>query len=324
LDKDRLTEALRLKTELGEGVWPGWGKMEIPVLLWNQENNYLFGVNNPPDSWEKVPDDNYLGETYFRNPDFDPENFAVFIGKQWVSSAATKGETDLFLQRVFRDVLPDYLEVFFPFRILILNSEFQICGVLHESFHVYQAKITPIKFSEANSIYHNEGKYWEIDNDMHSTWKDEMDILIKAVESETDEETTAYTRRFLDLREKRRLNYKMTPNMVSFERQIEWLEGVAKYIELTMWETASQTSTYDPIPNIKSDPDFKDYKTFNRRWSQEISQARRQAIAEGDIRFYYSGMLQAKILAKLLPEWKSRIMEDDIYLEDLLANSVAP
>ena len=35
LDKARLAETLHLKQELGERVWPSWGQMHIPVILWN-------------------------------------------------------------------------------------------------------------------------------------------------------------------------------------------------------------------------------------------------------------------------------------------------
>jgi hypothetical protein len=102
------------------------------------------------------------------------------------------------------------------------------------------------------------------------------------------------------------------------------MEGLAKYIELTIWEAASTTPQYKPIPEIESDPVFKDYQTFKRRWNQEISQARRQATIQGDVRFYYTGMLQARVLDKLMPGWKSDVMEDGIYLEDLLRLAVTP
>jgi hypothetical protein len=44
---------------------------------------------------------------------------------------------------------------------------------------------------------------------------------------------------------------------------------------------------------------------------------------EGDGRFYYSGMTQAFLLDQLAPGWKARIMQDDVFLEDLLREAVA-
>jgi len=49
---------------------------------------------------------------------------------------------------------------------------------------------------------------------------------------------------------------------------------------------------------------------------------RRMANDEGDGRFYYSGMAQAFLLDRLRPDWKSKAFDEDIWLEDLLAEAV--
>jgi hypothetical protein len=41
LDKARLAEALRLKIALGDQVWPGWGRADIPVILWTAGVEFL-------------------------------------------------------------------------------------------------------------------------------------------------------------------------------------------------------------------------------------------------------------------------------------------
>lgn len=324
LDKTRLAESLQLKAALGEGVWPGWGRMDVPILLWNRENSYLLGLVEPPDGWERVPDDLFQGASYYRNPRMDPENFALYIGDQWVASMATKVETDLFLQKVFREAIPDRLEPFFPFRLLVLTSEFQISGVLHETFHVYQANQVPEKFAQAQAVYQHEKAYWLVDPKMGPAWQDEMGLLIEATEAETRQESLRLVSQFLSARDRRRAGYALTPGQVSFEMEIEWLEGLAKYVELSIWEAASTSSHYQPMPQTQSDPDFKDYHTFNGRWRQEISQARRQAAIQSDVRFYYCGMLQARILDKVFPGWKEQTNEDGVYLEDLLRTVRSP
>lgn len=47
-------------------------------------------------------------------------------------------------------------------------------------------------------------------------------------------------------------------------------------------------------------------------------QMKTQATREGETRFYYTGMAQAMLLDRLLPEWKNSVFEDDVWLEDLL------
>jgi hypothetical protein len=93
-------------------------------------------------------------------------------------------------------------------------------------------------------------------------------------------------------------------------------------VELESWRLAAETNGFEPLMSMAEDPDFKAYATFDGRWSQEISQMKRQAGQEGDTRFYYTGMAQAKLLDRLLPDWKERILLEDIWLEDLLREAI--
>ena len=43
---------------------------------------------------------------------------------------------------------------------------------------------------------------------------------------------------------------------------------------------------------------------------------------DGDTRFYYSGLAQAAILDRLAPGWRTRILTEDVWLEDLLKEAV--
>lgn len=324
VDKTRLAETLHLKTELGELVWPGWGEKQIPILLWHKENSFLVGIQEPPKDWEEVPGDTFQGEEYFWNSNIDPENFAMLIGDEWVASMATKGETDLFLRQVFDDLLPSPFDQFIPYRLLIQPSEVQISAVLHESFHVYQVLESKENFDSAELIYPDGDQYWAIDEEMGAHWKNEINLLVDAIKTTSNEETVTLTRQFLTQRDQRRDEFGLEPALVDFERRFEWLEGLAKYVELEIWQQASQSSGYLPISGMAADPDFKGYETFNSHWNREIQQAKIQAQKEGDVRFYYTGMLQARILDRLMPGWKTQIMEKDIFLEDLLHEAVTP
>jgi len=112
-------------------------------------------------------------------------------------------------------------------------------------------------------------------------------------------------------------------DLIAFEVRLEWLEGTAKFVELRSWEEAYSYHGYVSLPEMAADPDFKDYETFESHWSQEMRQARQQASREGDVRFYYTGMLQAYLLDRLMPDWKEHITAEGVYLEDLLKEAVA-
>jgi hypothetical protein len=322
LDKARLAETLHLKTELGESVWPGWGQMEIPVLLWHQGNNFLIGVQEPPPNWEEVPNDAFLGEIYYRNLEIDPQNFAMLIGEEWVASMATKGETDLFLRQVFQELLPSPIDQFIPYRLLIQPSEVQISAVLHESFHVFQVRVSPKNFEQAEDVYPDGDRYWSLDEHMGNAWKTEIELLIKALNAPIEGDAIASARQFLDQRDQRRREFALDTALIDYERRFEWLEGLAKYVELAVWEQASQTPNYHPVSGMSADPDFKGYDTYESHWDREIGQTKSQAKKAGDVRFYYTGMLQARLLDRLMPGWKTRVMEEDVFLEDLLREAV--
>jgi hypothetical protein len=323
LDKARLTEALRLKAELGDAIWPGWGNSDIPVIIWNRDYSFLTGLSNPPPAeWEEVPADTYNEEPYYRQHSNDPQNFAVKVGDHWVASMATKYETDAFMADVFREMLPSLLESIFPFRLLILPSEKQITGVIHESFHVYQVQVAQAQFDQAESIYPHEERYVEIDQLMKEDWEAEIDLLVKAINAETDDEVVEFTRQFIALRDERRSDHTMDSDLINFERYNEWLEGLAKYVELEIWRQAYHNPGYTPHSKLNSDPDFRGYETFDSNWKQEIDQLGHQANQQGQTRFYYTGMAQANILDILMPGWKTKIMQNGVFLEDLLREAV--
>jgi hypothetical protein len=321
LDSARLDEALHLKQVLGESVWTGWGQTEIPIVLWNHEFSFLTGVNSAPAGWETVPDDTFNKQVYYRQPTYDRQNFAVQLnGKQvfWAASMATKWETDAFLIKMFHQMLPTPLDKIFPYRLVIQPSEVQISGVLHESFHVYQVQVVPTRLDAAEKAHHLGDSYYIADRDMQKDWRSEIERLARALKATSNAHAIDQARQFLICREVRRQTHHLDLTLVDYERQIEWEEGCAKYIELAMWRAAATSQSYEPVPAMASDPDFKHYNTFRQRWSQEVNQLRRQASRKGETRFYYTGMAQAMLLDKLLPEWKERIWSTDTWLETLL------
>jgi len=218
-------------------------------------------------------------------------------------------------------MLPPVLEQIFPYRALIMPSEVQMTGVLHETFHAYQTMTAQARLDAAEAAHRLGDQYWVADESMHDAWKAEIDLLIRALQTESDIEARQLAAQFLEQRRQRRTDYALASNLVEYERQLEWEEGLAKYVELAMWQEVSATPDYTPLPAMDADPDFKGYATFKQRFKQEISQMKRQAAQEGETRFYYTGMAQAMLLDRLLPDWKNRAFADDVWLEDLLVEA---
>jgi hypothetical protein len=322
LDKARLAEAFQLKANLGDTVWSGWGQANFPILIWNRDYSFLVRFPGNPPGWEVVPGDSFQDQVYYRQRSDDTQNFAVQVGEVWVASMGTKWETDAFLMETIGGLLPPGIRSVFPYRLIIQPSEVQISGVLHETFHVYQAQAAPTRLLEAEQAHSFGDSYWGIDEVMHDAWADEIDLLALALDAADEEEVQELVRCFLALRQERRSAFDMDESLINYERQLEWEEGLAKYIELTIWQAAYEAKDYMPVIGMDNDPDFKYYKGFPGRWRQEIDQMKRQAGQDGESRFYYTGMAQAMLLDKLLSGWKLLVWRQGVWLESLLTQVV--
>ncbi len=322
LDKVRLEETLHLQRELGDKVWPCFAEAEIPLLLWTDASSFLVNYPQQPAGWKVVTGDTFQDELYYRQPTRQTSNFAVEVDGLWVASLASKWETDAFLIETFQGFFPPPIKQIFPYKLLIQPSEVQMTGMLHEAFHVFQIWNAEERLEAAEASYQFEEAYWQVDEDMRTDWQEEIDLLAKAVNAATPEEMKTFTIQFLDSRANRRDSFALAPDLIEFERSLEWEEGLAKYVELEFWQAAYHSADYEPLAGMQADSDFKAYATFKQRWSQEISTMKRQAKTDGVSRFYYTGMVQAYLLDELMPGWKERILSEDIFLEDLLQEAV--
>ncbi len=323
VDKARLNEALHLKSALGDQVWPGWGTTHAPVIIWNQANQFL--VNFPgttPDGWTIVANDTFDGQPYYRQPVSRAQNFAVLVGNQMAASMASKSTTDLFLINSFQSLFPTPLKQIFPYRFLIQPSETQIGGVLHEDFHVFQNLMAPDRLMAAEDAQQFATQYDASVPRFSAELKTESQLLAEALEAKSNPLTAEYVRQFLQQRASRRQSLQIDPNFVEYERWLEWEEGVAKYVEVDSLRLAYQTKSYAPVPEMKSDPDFNSYQGYDKRWSQELTQLRNPT-GSIDTHFYNTGMAEAFLLDRLMPDWKSKIMGPNVFLEDLLQQAVS-
>lgn len=341
-EKARLAEYFHLRQSLGNAVWPGWGDVEQPVVLYNEQRVFLVGYPEPPDGWLTVPgenlvgsawqpmsDDDFWGETYYSQPlpasGETPQAFTVKVGDQWAASLTTKEWMQIAFPQEMREQLPPVIQQVFPYFLvsdLFIGSSDQFISLIaHEAFHAYQGEMVPDRLAAAETAVRQADAYPWADEAHHAAWETELDLLHQAVSAETVAETAVLTEQFLAQRTKRREAAGLSPEMIAYEKQREWLEGLAKYVEMEIWRQALQSSDYQPVDMMVLDDDFEQYETFDKRWNQEVDQIRRSANGE-DTRFYYTGMAQAAILDKLSPDWKAGAFAEDVFLETLLQEAV--
>lgn len=339
-----LAEYFQVRAALGEQVWPGWGESDNPVVVYNEATAFLvnYGAANPPDGWLKVPqmeahgqawqpvaDNDFYGQSYYWQELTGemPQAFTVIIGDRWAASMTTKEWTAIGLRQEVEADLPAPLTAVLPLRLvvdlLLRGSDGYISLLAHEAFHAYQGAAAPGRLAAAEVAGAAESSYpWE-DADLQAGWQTELDLLTAVLQTESETETIELARQFLAQRQERREAAGLTSAQIEYERQREWLEGLARYAELEIWRQAAN-SDYQPHPALVADGDFDGYSGWQTRWSQEVDQIGRMADDVGDGRFYYTGMAQAVLLDRLLPGWKEMIFEDGVFLEDLLATAVTP
>jgi hypothetical protein len=342
-DKIRLAETKHLIQVVGSNLWSGWGQADIPTILYNESFAFLAGYPDPPAGWVKVPvniqrggewevtpGDTYDGQPYYRQrlpgPNITPEAFTVLVGERWVSSMGTLDWMKISLAQSIRLDLPAFLQPIFPYRLLIQGlvngSDQYISLIAHETFHAYQGMTAPDKLArseQTNTAY--AGRYPWNDAALQGNWQTELDLLAEGLKSADEGETIDLARRFLAVRAERRSAANLSQELVAFEQQREWLEGLARYTELEIWRLGSLDG-YTPLPETDQLADFDRYTGFDFRWSRELSQLPRMASDEGDGRFYYSGMSQAFLLDRLAPDWKTRAFDEDVWLEELLEEAL--
>jgi hypothetical protein len=341
LDKARLAEALNLRHNLGDSVFPGWGDAVSGQILYNEKNAFLVGLYNPEPGWKKVPQEiqrgsiwhkqpaNELweGTPYYRqsyNTDQSPEAFTVRVGEHYIGSMASFDWLRVSLMQQLRSDLPAFLQPVFPYRLavslLVSNSDSYIAMLEHENFHAYQAISMPERFLQAEqaNMKQQDNYPWQAESGVQA-WKQELEALKEALQTEDMAAKALLVQQFLNLRDQRRSSENLSADLIALENDREWLEGLARYVELESLRVASVSKTYQPVENMATDPLFDKYRGFDRRWKRELDQMVRMANDEGDGRFYYSGMAQAYLLDDLMPDWKTALLIDPSHnLEDLL------
>lgn len=204
-----------------------------------------------------------------------------------------------------------------PYNLFInrFNSDWHIAGISHESFHAFQASRSYNRVKEAEKVTALGNSYPWQNSEFRADWVKERQLLAKAIIETNEKNIEQDVREWLAVRKKRRAQ--LAPDLVHCEQEREWLEGLAKYAELKIWELAAETKNYHPLPEMQQDPDFNFYRGAEDQRKQEIRQLRSD-LGFSESMFYYSGWAQAEILDRLYPDWKSKAFEPGVYLDELL------
>jgi len=323
LDQTHAEEALNLMSELGDVTWPGL-RGNIPLLLWNDEYAFLTNSQEQLASWRRLEDAQVNDlPVYVQENNADYQAFTEKLSNgQYAGSMATKNTTNIGFINLFKENLPPVVSKIFPYRLLLLSTDQYITALVHESFHAYQAENYPERFEDAEKAYPLTDAYEDLFESMTEDWQLEVQALIDALNEENQNRKIEFINSFFKIRKDRRSKANLNTDLILYEKRYEWLEGSAKYVELEIWENAAKSSEYQPVNEISIDKDFNRYQGYQKRWNNELNNTRTAAKNGGDTLFYYSGMLQARLLDELMPDWKIRIGKKGVWYEDLLKEAI--
>lgn len=296
----------KLKENEGENIWPGFSSEEIPLIFFNNKYEFLYNFDPQNSGWTKIKPAEKNAPVVFRREALNPQAFAVDVENTWVASIGTREHMnrDLFLG--IRKEVPTLFSKIFPFFIFKVSPGTHISGTVHEMFHALEAKQNEQKFLSAEATHAALEDYPYNDDQFSAYWNTEGQLLAKALDAENEKQFAAYVDSFLLVRNQRRES--LNEKHIDAERGLEWLEGLAKYVEYRSY-----------ILSAENDPEEFNFKTKNAYWQMEQKdRLKRMGKHSGDNRFYHSGAAMAFILDKLNPNWKHEIMQDDVYLEDLV------
>lgn len=309
-DKESIKEFINIKTALGDKIWLGIDDIDIPVVVFNDKYEFLVGYSGEIKNWDTVNEDNFYGEVYYRRLAENFQAFTVKINDLWAGSMPTIGylNKDLFL--MLRKELPMPINKLIPYQMIRRPQDFYMTAIMHECFHAYQANESPNKFQQSENNYKLKNKYPFYDEKLNELFTQEGQILSNALLAEDRNEMLKLAKEFLDIRDERR-SY-LTPNLINYEQTFEWLEGLAKYVEIKTYEVALSEQKNLSLKYNKKMP----------YWNTEIENIKRLGSLESETRFYVSGMAQAKLLEKLGVNWEEKIMDDNIYFDDILRDII--
>lgn len=314
-EKAGVQDVRQLRTALGEQVWPGFGQAQIPIILFNDSYEFLVGTTQAPAPWEAVSGDELDGQPYFRKRMVRPTAFAVKVGQQWAGSMGCRERMNREMLFQVHRQLPAIVAYLFPYAFATIQEDLHAVATLHEMFHAYQAQRAEKRFTRAQSVYAHEKAYPFRDAQFAKAWNQEGAALSAALDAPSETAAAESARRFLEVRDARRRKDALREELLDFERELEWLEGLGKYAEMRFHELAAAKEDLPTGARFRQEVPY---------WSDELRRLKsRLGEQKGDFRFYLSGMAQARLLDRLAPGWKSYGFEDSVFLEDLLRNAVA-
>lgn len=193
------------------------------------------------------------------------------------------------------------------------HREADVLGLaVHEAFHAFEKlrRVDGRRFGQGENTMLT-GQYPVMDLENEARFAAEARLLHRAARAVGEAEARRLAGQFLTLRRTR--HARLDSAMVEFERAAELHEGLAQYAMLRGLQILAQDEPRlaRPAAAIVA----AEGEALDSALSAGTSVRRR---------FYATGAHMGLLLDRLLPEWRRRVIEEDLWLDELLAASAEP
>lgn len=314
-------EAIKIMDSLSEHVWPDWDYTDRVTYFIGAPGNNAVLINpicNLPQGFIPYSDD-YLEQEIFIREKSNMDNpiggtEVQLDGNFYEASSLMPFSIDTILYNYFNselDKITNNEQIKHNIDNFIRSPENYISMIIHETFHFYQEK------KEICNFYSGNPKYYKRSRINAYSYIEGM-LLQRALYAGTKQQLIDIVHQFIAVRHRK--SKELTLWQRCSEKANEFIEGIAQYITVKYSELMVDL---DYKPQIIKENE-KGYCSFN--WKNEIrlcdSLFLVASIKNTDYQSskqYYYGQAQAKILDMLCNDkWKKEIMEENIYLIDLL------
>ena len=317
-------------------LWPGWNAGDTPVLFYLPDTqDVLINHPKPPEGFQK-----YTGpvkipgaEIYLRNGktffDQDGQNTSIEVaGVQTLVVADTLSNHKQQIQGLLEDPRPAAKKVAdLGWDQLHGDPYSAICMIAHEAFHAFQSKQAPKKggSEEALTRYPTVAAFNTIG------FAQEGALLAEAMRASDPIKMREAALGWLAVRLERRKQ--LAPEAADYEDRMEYLEGLAKYVEYRLLELLEGRTPGEPMNWLQG---FQGYADLKPQREKLIRQMEGMMSGKNDVnndlygasplrmRLYFSGMGIAVLLDRLAPGWKAHIFKPKTSLTGLALQALKP
>jgi hypothetical protein len=321
-DIERIAEFQHLRQTLGNAVWPGFGKAQIPFAMTKGEREYLFDYPSPLNGSTSVHIRQYPGPVVYRKGHTVPR-LAMTAGPVDGVPAAIMPDKATFDQVIsLMQSASDgsMLEATMSGGAGI-DATTYILVAIHESFHAFQYKQGMNRIQNAfdlppgsldEKLFISRLREAEAIMGIRNMLNTESRHLAQALSADRPTLCLEEARLFLRARDNRRLATAekgaglTVASIAANENGIEWIEGMTAYVQSRMLELAS-AKAYKPLDLMYEVPGFHGYNQTSG--SNKLSLDRSAAMSY-QMRSYAVGAGICSLLDRLGAEWKKTAIEE--------------